>query len=235
MGDLLGHGGEGGDAHPAGEGHDTLGVPQGLVVELAEAHVAQQMVPHLQLVVHVVGDEAVALRLADGDLHVPVLLPGLVGGGGEGVGPGDDLPVHVELQRDELARVEGGQLLPVGADEADGLRRGAHGIDVLDNQLQLPGMPLPGHVPDGVLLHGDRGGVLKGAQTGLGDPGRAAYILQKSLDFHFAAASFFALMSSSTFLAAFRPLVTAGPMPSPEIWWAPANSSPSMNFSSWAV
>ena len=151
VGHLTGHGGEGRNAHAAGQGHHVLGVPEGLIVELSAADETPEGVAHLHVVVDVVADEAVALGAAYGDLHEALVLACLPGGGGDGIGPGDETLAHGEIQHHELAGVERRQLAAAHLLEAEGLG-GLGGLtDLRHHQIQLAGMPLPGHVADGVL------------------------------------------------------------------------------------
>ena len=209
-------------------------VPQRLIVELTAAQHAPQTVAGPEVFVDIIADEALALAAADGDLHKGVFLqPRLIRCGGDGVGAGDEAFADLEIQHDVLSGVKEGQLASVGLLKAEGLCRGAGVADLSDDQVDLAGMPLAGDGADGVVVDGGGGGGLKGVQPRLRDTGRAAHVLKKTMDFHFFAASF--AIVSSTFFAALRPLVTAGPIPSPLIWWAPENSRWSMKRSSSAV
>ena len=211
-----------------------LRIAERLVVELPESHGPCQNIADLQLIIDIVADEAVALGLSDCNLHKRHLRSRLVRCGGNRVGPGDQALANLEIKYNVLPRIEEGQFFAVGALESNGLGRLTGGRDLCDHKLDRAGMPLSGNIPDGIHIRqrGRRG--VKRFQARLSHAGGSADISKEILDFH-RSASFLAAISSSIFFAALRPFVTAGPMPSPEMAWAPANSSPSMNRSASAV
>ena len=228
--DLLGHGVERRDAGAAGQGHELAGIAQGLPVEEAEGQRALEDVADLHVGKEIVGHQ-VRHVAADGDLEEGVLPSRLKGGGGDGVGPREDAVADLEAEIHILAALERGDV-PVGGLEAEDAGGGGRLADAHDLEEHMLGMQEIGHLADGVSGIGDRRTLGEILLTELDDAGSAAYVLQKAfdLDAHFLA-SFFFSMSSFTPLAAARPLVICGPMPSPDMPCAPANSRPSMKWS----
>ena len=208
--------------------NQLLRIAQGLPVEEAEGQRALQGIPHLHVLKQVVGNE-IGHIAAHGDLKEGVLAPGLEGSGGDGVGAGEDARADVEAEVHVLAGLEHRDV-PVGRLKAEHAGGGRGFPDIHDLEGHVLGMQQIRHFADGILGIGDGRALGEVFLSELGDAGSAAHVLQKAfdLDAHFAAASFFFSMASSTPLAAARPLVTAGPMPLPDMPWAPANSRPSM-------
>ena len=224
---LLGHGVERCDAGAAGQGHELSAVAQGLPVEEAEGQRALERIADAdvleQVVGHQIGDVA-----AHGDLKEGVLPPRLKGGGGDGVGAGQDALADLEAEVYILAALERGDM-PVRRLEAEDAGGGGRLADVHYLEEHVLRVEKIRHLTDGVPGIGDGRALGEVLLSELCDAGSAAYVLQKAfdLDAHFFA-SFFFSRSSFTALAAARPLVIWGPMPSPDMPCAPANSRPSM-------
>ena len=194
-------------------------IAQGLIIELAQSHGPCQNIADFQLIVDIVADEAVALGSSDRDLH-----EGMLRGSSfrvirtclerrrrDRIGPGDQAVSDLEIQHNVLACIEEWQLRAVRALKADRFRCFAGGCDLCDHELDRAGMPLVGDIADRIHICKRGRSRIKCLEARLGDAGGSCDVFQKILDFH-PCASFLA-MSSSTFFAALRPLVTAGPGP----------------------
>ena len=157
----------------------------------------------------------------------------LEGRGGDGVRSGDQALPDLKVEYNVLSRIEEREFSAVCSLEPDRLRRPAGGLDLRDHKLDRTGMPGTGYIADRICALKRGRSRSKGFQSLLCDAGGSADVFNEILYLHLFAS--FAAMSSSTFFAAFRPLVTAGPIPLPEMAWAPANSRPSMKRSASAV
>ena len=194
----------------------------------AEGQGGLQHVALVDLLEEVIGHQ-VGHVPADGDLKEGVLPSGLKRRRGDGVGTGELALADLQAEVHILAALEHGdvsvqRLEAVGAGAGRGLADGDH------LHLHLVRVQLISQLPDGILGIGDGRALGEILRSQLGHTGGPADVLQKAFDFnaHFFWASFFFSMSSFTPLAAARPLVIWGPMPSPDMPWAPANSRPSI-------
>ena len=215
------------DARAAGQGYELAAVTQGLPVEEAEGQRTFKRIAHLHVLEQVVGNQ-VGDVAAHGDLKEGVLASGLKGGGGDGIGAGEHALADFQAEIHILAALEHGDV-PVGGFKAEDAGTGRGIADIHDLEGHVLRMKQVRYLADGVPGIRDRGALGEVFLSELDDAGGAAYVLQKAfdLDAHFFPSFFFSISSLTAFAAA-RPLVICGPMPSPDMPWAPANSRPSM-------
>jgi len=123
------HGPHGGDAGAGAEQQRPL-AGERRQVEVAEGAVDPDLVPHLQALVQMVGDQP---HILDGDLPERILRAG-----GEGVGAAVGLAVNHRVQGDALA--------------------GQHGGQVASQGFKLPARHVVGLCPAGYTAQAQRGG-----------------------------------------------------------------------------
>ena len=175
--DLLCHGRERRDADAACQRHDVMRVAERFIVELSESHIALYAIADFQFGVDVIANQPVALAAPHGDLDIPVLLPCLERRGRDRIRAAQNLAVELECERNELSRIERGQLAAADLFKAHGLCRGACGADVRDREIQRAGMPLLGDVADRVDGLRRFGSGFECVEARFGDARRAADVL----------------------------------------------------------
>ena len=225
---FLGHGVEGGDAAAAGQRDDVFAVAKRFPVEETEGQRTLKLVPDLHILKEIVRDK-IGDVAADRDFEEGVLTTRFIRGGGNGVGTGENTLADLQAEVYILAALEHGDV-SVGRLKAEDAGSGRGLADIDDLEGHVLGVQLVCQLANRIPRIDDRRALGKVFFPQLGDAGGSADVLQESFDFnaHFFAASFFFSRSSRTALAAARPLVICGPMPSPLIPCAPANSRPSM-------
>ena len=169
---------------------------------------------------------------ANRDLKERVLAPRFIGGGGDGVGTGENALADFQAEINVLAALEHGDM-SVCRFKAENAGGGGRLANVRDLEGHVLWMQLVRQLANRVPRIDDGRALGEVLFSQFGDAGGSADVLQKSSDFdaHFFAASFFFSRSSRTAFAAARPLVICGPIPSPLMPCAPANSRPSMKWS----
>ena len=235
-GDLLRHRDERCDAAAACEGDDIFGIPERLIVKCPEGHRAVEQSPFRYIFKEIVRHEIRAVP-PDRDLNERFLPPRLKGCRGDGIRPVQDAFADLQIEIDVLTALEDRDMA-VDRLETEGLR-GRGGISHLrDDKAHLIRMQKVSEFTDRILRlrYGTR--VLIAHAARLRDSGGSADVFQEAVYFHFPAPPirflmteagvflFFAASASRIPFAAARPLVTAGPMPFPDMPCAPANSRP---------
>ena len=236
MSHFLGHGHERGNSAAAGQGNYLFRVSHRFPVEVPEGERALERIADTDVLKEIIRDEIGDIAPYR-DLKKRIFASGLIGRGGDRIWPRQNALAYLQSEVYILAALEHGYV-PVSGFESESTARGGGFTDPDDFKCHLRRMQSIGQFPDMILGIGDGGSAGIGFAPFVYDTACAAGVFYKSVNrnalAHLPFASFFS-MSSFTNLAAALPFVTCGPIPSPESPWAPANSSPSIKWSSLTI